>query len=136
MAGILGVTSTSESERKQLVSHDNVALTRAGRTLTHAAAGTIARGTVLARLTADGKYVPCEPVPEDPVTGAEIALAILAEDSTVAEAGDATVTIHYFGSYNAADLVWPGANWTAAYKNLALNQLSDKGIIVDCDDFA
>ncbi len=132
MAGLLGVTSNSESERKQLVAHDNVALSRGGRTLTHAAAGTIARGTILGRITATGKYVVLAVGASD---GSQTACAIMAEDSVATAGGDKKVRLYFAGAYNINDIVWPGTP-TAAQKNAALNQLSDRGIVIDCVDYA
>lgn len=72
------------SEGNGTISREEVTVTLAGSAL--------ASGTVLAKLTSGGKYVPYNNTPENPVTGSEVAFAIL-YTSLAAGTGDVQAVV-------------------------------------------
>lgn len=99
------------------------------RSVTLASTGaetTLEAGTVLGRVTADGKYKALTPAADD---GTETARVILVEDVTVPASGDAKTTAYCHGVFLGGGLIWP-EGVTAAQKAAAVDQLADVAIIV------
>ena len=77
-------------------------------------------GTVLAKVTASGKYVGYDP---DGIDGSEAAVTILARDITVLATGDFPTQGWRHGSFNKNALVWTAADITDEEKATAIAAL-------------
>jgi len=106
-----------------VVSEANGTLSRASITVA-SGAGILQPGTVLARLTATGKYVAYDNVGSD---GSEIAAAVLYAGVDATSADKAAVAIVRLAEVEAASLVWANglitADKTAAYADLAVSHV-------------
>jgi hypothetical protein len=105
------------------VSEANGTLSRASITVA-SGAGVLQPGTVLAKLTATGKYVAYDNVGSD---GSEIAAAVLYAGVDATSADKAAVAIVRLAEVEAASLVWANglvtADKTAAYADLAVSHV-------------
>lgn len=123
MAGLLGITTTTEAQRKQVV----ISVNWTSRPLVvGASAGAIVRGEVLARVTATGKLAKFN---QDGDDGSENPIGI-AYDDLANVAADQTLRVYQAGEYRGSDLTWPD-DITAAEKATAILVLEGRGIIVD-----
>ncbi|QTX33216.1 head decoration protein [Aminithiophilus ramosus] len=75
-------------------------------------AGSLARGTVLGRVTASGKCVPVDSSKSD---GSQEPYAVLAADAHAAEA-DAVVPVYLTGIFNASALTFGGTDAADAHR--------------------
>jgi hypothetical protein len=129
MSGVFGLTETTTTEVSQLIRsslHSSKDIVVA-----HASSLTLQRGMVMAQLTTGKKWCVYSQDAASPVTGSEIPRAILAIDSDVdASVSDQTVRAYFAGEYNADDIVWPD-DITDDEKATAMQQLADKGIIIE-----
>jgi hypothetical protein len=94
-----------------------------------AAGNTPKLGTIIAKLTATGKYVPLDVTVQETPTGAETACGILIQDTDAATADKETIIIARDAAVASNALIWP-ASITAAQKTAAINQLKERGILV------
>ena len=85
----------------QLMAGDSEVVTEEG--VIAAAAGTVAKYTVLGRISASGKLVPWAPAASD---GSQVPCAILTQPVTTAGA-DVRAGVYTGGFFNDAALVWP-----------------------------
>lgn len=83
------------------------------------------RGTVLAIVTASGKYIGLDPAGAD---GSESAVALLAEDVTVPATGDEKASVYVHGEFDRASLVWTDTEITAGEQATAYSELKALGI--------
>lgn len=106
-----------------LISEANGSLSRASITVA-SGAGILKPGTVLAKLTATGKYVAYDNVGSD---GSEIAAAVLYAGVDATSADVAAVGIVRLAEVDANDLEWAAglltADKTAAYADLAVSHV-------------
>ncbi len=95
--------------------------------VTLAAGQALVMGTVLSQRTADGQYHALAPAATD---GTEVAVGILAfdTDATLVDRDD-TVVIARHATVARIAVVWP-AGITPAERELALQQLDARGIVV------
>ena len=92
-------------------------------TLVFAGADVLAPGTIMARVTASGKLVPCNPVAID---GTENPVAILDYEVTATGAGDIQARVGIAGKFRVGEILFDGgAAVTAAH----LDQLRGVGLI-------
>ena len=85
--------------------------------------GDYAKGTILAKVTASGKYTICVPTPsQGTADGSEIACAILAE-AVNSTSADKEAVIYLTGEFNAAALT-AGSGYTVAGLKNALRAKS------------
>ncbi|WP_298233637.1 head decoration protein [uncultured Azohydromonas sp.] len=83
-------------------------------------------GTVVARLTATGKFTALAPTAE---TGAEDAAGILLATTNATDADTAVVVVSRAAEVKADALVWP-AGITTNQKTAAIAQLAELGIVL------
>lgn len=91
------------------------------------AEGVLVPGTVLAKLTATGEYVQLAAVAEDPVTGSEVAAALLHGHADATDAAVPGVAYTRLTEVRDDMLVWPAGisepNKTAALLALASSHI-------------
>ncbi|WFS63450.1 head decoration protein [Pseudodesulfovibrio thermohalotolerans] len=87
---------------------------------------TLAAGTVLGRVTADGLYVQLDPAAED---GSQAAARILAETTVVPASGNEAANGYRHGEFYDSGLTWPDGI-DAAKKQTAIDELEAQGVYV------
>ena len=88
--------------------------------------GNLALGTVLGKVTASGKYKPCDPTAAD---GSAVAAAIVVGDVSVGATDIAQAVLTRSAAVRADELVYAGT-WTGAQKTAAHGQLDTLAIRV------
>lgn len=91
------------------------------------ASGNLAAGTVLGQLTAGGEYVVLDPAAA--ATGAEVAAAILYDNTDASAGAAACVVVARQAELKAEALVWP-AGISGPGKATAIGQLNDRSIVL------
>ncbi len=97
--------------------------------VTFGSGAVVGSGTVVAKLTASGKFVPLAAVAADPVTGSHIPAGISYNDVDASAADQEDVITARASEVNAAELIWP-AGITENAKTTAIAALVALGIIV------
>lgn len=119
-----GVTEVEETVQSLLGGHPPIEMP-----ITLATDGatpqTITRGTVLAKVTASGKYVGFDP---DGADGSETAAVILARDVTVDASVDSVGLGYVHGEFREDELVWTHTGITENEKAAAVADLMAAGI--------
>lgn len=103
MAELVNKVFTSEVD--SLVAGAIPAIIKGGVTIV-SGAGKLARGTVLGRITASGKFTKCDSTATD---GSQIANCILYEDVDATSA-DVNAEVYKAGMYNRDALIWGGTD--------------------------
>lgn len=115
----LGLGAFIKSEANGHASRDTITV--------KSGAGLLKSGTVLGKLTADGKFVPYD---NDAETGAQTAAAILLEDVDATSADVKTVGIVRLAEVYGSRLVWGAAVTTDAEKTAAIADLAAAFVVV------
>lgn len=86
-------------------------------------------GTVVAKLTENGKITALDLTTQDPKTGAETAYGILLQDTDAATADQETVIAARDAAVAGNALIWPTAI-TTTEKTAAVEQLKERGLLI------
>lgn len=90
-----------------------------------AGSGNVLTGTILGKITNNGKFKPLDPAATD---GSQIAAAIILENAAATDHDHAVVTLKRRAQVILQNLVWP-ENITAQQRDTSLQQLAALGII-------
>ncbi|MBX9873331.1 MAG: head decoration protein [Beijerinckiaceae bacterium] len=91
--------------------------------------GVLDPGTVLGRVTASGKFKPVTAAAEDPATGADVALAVLAYGVDATSADVKAVVVRRLAEVKTSMLVWGVDFDNDAKKQAAIVELAAVNII-------
>lgn len=91
--------------------------------------GVLDPGTVLGRVTASGKFKPVTAAAEDPATGADVALAVLAYGVDATSADAKAVVVRRLAEVKTSMLVWGVDFDNDAKKQAAIVELAAVNII-------
>jgi hypothetical protein len=86
-------------------------------------------GTVVARLTANGKIVALDLTTQDQPTGAETAYGVLIQDTDATTADKETIIVARDATVASNAVIWPDGI-TTAQKSTATDQLKERGILI------
>lgn len=92
-------------------------------------AGVLKPGTVLGKVTASGKFKPVTAAAEDPATGADLAVAVLAYGVDATEADAKAVVVARLAEVKTSMLVWGADFDNDAKKKAAIAELAAANII-------
>jgi len=123
MAQEFGVTILEKTEETILGGHPPIQLP-----ITIATTGaevTYEAGTVLAKITASGKYAGLNP---DGADGTETAAAVLVEEITVGDTDDENTIALFHGEVVKSGLVWTHVGITEAEQDAAYAELQAVGV--------
>ncbi len=106
MANIPSITTTDQSAGSYRMNNHGIDM-QESITLAFTAAGTLAKGTVLGKITASGKYAAYNDGHSD---GTEVARGILTDSITVTAAGDAQAIMDVHGTFDSSACTGYDAN--------------------------